>query len=269
MDWLKRAQSPITGKAWKEIDAQGKDVLTTVLCGRRLVDVSEPKGLDFPAVGLGRLEIPSSQPMDGVELGVHRVQPMVEPRARFELNIWELDNIERGAKDIELAPLSVAAERIARLEDTAILKGLEAASITGLDTAVIHDVVGLPLEAEGFLDAVSKALLVLRRVGVEGPYALVLGADAYRFLASSPTGYPLLKQTESLIEGAVIETDLLSGGLLVSRRGGDFELTLGQDFAIGYETHDPKVVRLFITESFTFRVLGPEAVVKLGTTNSR
>lgn len=264
MDWLKRAQSPITSRAWKEIDAQARHVLTTVLCSRRFVDVSAPKGLDFSAVGLGRLTLPEAQPMEGVELGVHRVQPMVEPRARFELNIWELDNIERGAKDIELAPMMVAAERIARLEDTATLIGLEAASIRGIETAAIHDAVELPLEPGGFLDAISKALLVLRRAAVEGPYALVLGAAAYRFLASYPTGYPLMKQAESLIEGAVIETDLITGGLLVSRRGGDFELTLGQDFSIGYETHDPKVVRLFITESFTFRVLAPEAVVKLG-----
>jgi uncharacterized linocin/CFP29 family protein len=49
----------------------------------------------------------------------------------------------------------------------------------------------------------------------------------------------------------------------VSCRGGDAELVLGQDIAIGYEKHDSKTVRLYFGESFTFRVLAPEAVVPL------
>lgn len=267
MDWLKRAHAPITSKAWDEIDENAKTALNTMLRGRRLVDVEGPKGLDFPAVGLGRLVFPDEQPVEGIDFGVHSIQPMTELRASFELNIWELDNIERGAKDIELEPLIVASERAAKFEDTAILIGCAPAGITGLEQSAIHDVVEFPLESSGFLDAVSQAMFVLQRASVEGPYALVLGPAAYRFLASAPMGYPLLKQVRRLIEGPVLESDLVSGGLLVSTRGGDFELTLGQDFSIGYETHDPKVVRLFIAESFTFRVLGPEAIVRLAETS--
>lgn len=263
MDWLKRAQSPITNKAWEHIDAKARDVLSTVLAGRRIVDVTDPMGLDFPAVGLGRLLVPDQQLVEDIDFGVHQVQPLAEPRARFDLNIWELDNVERGAADIDLATLVAAAERIARFEDTAILLGLEPASITGIDSASAHDTVALPLEPAGFLDALSHALLVLRRAGVTGPFSLVLGTAAYQFLATAVSGYPLLKQAEALIEGSVIETDLLTSGLLVSQRGGDFQLTLGQDFSIGYETHDTKTVRLFVTESFTFRVLGTEAIIKL------
>jgi uncharacterized linocin/CFP29 family protein len=50
---------------------------------------------------------------------------------------------------------------------------------------------------------------------------------------------------------------------LISLRGGDLELTLGQDFSIGYEAHDGKTVRLFLTESFTFRVLDPSVILRL------
>jgi uncharacterized linocin/CFP29 family protein len=48
-----------------------------------------------------------------------------------------------------------------------------------------------------------------------------------------------------------------------SQRGGDAELTLGRDMSIGYHSHDERTVRLYFTESFTFRVVGPEAVVGL------
>jgi uncharacterized linocin/CFP29 family protein len=36
---------------------------------------------------------------------------------------------------------------------------------------------------------------------------------------------------------------------------------VGQDFAIGYHSHTAAEISLFITESFTFRVLAPEALV--------
>jgi uncharacterized linocin/CFP29 family protein len=46
-------------------------------------------------------------------------------------------------------------------------------------------------------------------------------------------------------------------------RGGDLELILGQDFSIGYEHHDHQNVKLYITETFTFRILDPSVFVKL------
>ena len=42
---------------------------------------------------------------------------------------------------------------------------------------------------------------------------------------------------------------------------GDFELTLGQDVSVGFEQQEGQKVRLFMTESFTFRVIEPQAVV--------
>jgi uncharacterized linocin/CFP29 family protein len=66
--------------------------------------------------------------------------------------------------------------------------------------------------------------------------------------------------------GSVLLSPYLSGefeneAYMVSQRGGDLELILGQDLAVGYETHTPTKVKLFYTESFTFRVLEPAAVI--------
>ena len=47
----------------------------------------------------------------------------------------------------------------------------------------------------------------------------------------------------------------------MSTRGGDLELILGQDLAIGYEAHTQDKVKLYFTESFTFRILEPAAVI--------
>jgi len=50
---------------------------------------------------------------------------------------------------------------------------------------------------------------------------------------------------------------------VLSRRGGDFEMTVGQDLTIGYKIHNAREVELYFTESFTFRVLELAAAVEL------
>jgi uncharacterized linocin/CFP29 family protein len=55
----------------------------------------------------------------------------------------------------------------------------------------------------------------------------------------------------------------LDGAVVMSMRGEDFELTVGQDFSIGYLDHNAEHVRLYIEESFTFWLLSPQAAVPL------
>ena len=50
---------------------------------------------------------------------------------------------------------------------------------------------------------------------------------------------------------------------MVSLRGGDFLFECGQDIAIGYDNHDAENVELYLVESFSFRVVTPEAAVAL------
>jgi uncharacterized linocin/CFP29 family protein len=51
--------------------------------------------------------------------------------------------------------------------------------------------------------------------------------------------------------------------MLVSLRGGDLELVLGEDVSIGFESVGTQAVRLYLTESFTFRVLDPQVLLFL------
>jgi uncharacterized linocin/CFP29 family protein len=50
---------------------------------------------------------------------------------------------------------------------------------------------------------------------------------------------------------------------VLSHRGGDFKLSVGQDLSIGYAGHDKDRVHLYLTESFAFRVLERGAAVYL------
>jgi uncharacterized linocin/CFP29 family protein len=263
MDLLRQQLAPISASAWNEIDAEAKNALAVNLSGRKLVDVSEPLGLAQAAVNLGRLDVPESQD-DEVRYGIRRVLPLVEIRALFELDIWELDNVDRGARDPDLEDLRRAAKEIAKFEERAIYDGFPDGSIAGLLESSEFEPISVGLEPGALPDAVAKAVLRLRYADVEGPYALALGAALYQRLdAGSEHGYPIRRRISRQIEGPVLLAPYLTGGVLISQRGGDAEMTLGRDISIGYQNHDEKTVRLYFTESFTFRVLAAESLVAL------
>jgi len=50
---------------------------------------------------------------------------------------------------------------------------------------------------------------------------------------------------------------------VLTTRSGDFELDIGQDISIGYQSHSSTVVELYFLETFTFRLLTTEAAVVL------
>jgi uncharacterized linocin/CFP29 family protein len=52
--------------------------------------------------------------------------------------------------------------------------------------------------------------------------------------------------------------------VVVSLRGGDFLFDCGEDISIGYDHTDAQRVNLYLSESFSFRVVTPEAAVALG-----
>ncbi|MCK9274007.1 MAG: bacteriocin family protein [Syntrophales bacterium] len=262
MDILKRSLAPITEAAWKEIDNQAKKLLQPLLSARRVVDVDGPKGWGYGAVTLGRLEIPGSQPVAGIDFGVHKVLPLVEARAFFDLDIWELDNLVRGSKDIDLGSMDEAARSIALFEENAIYSGFDEGRIEGIKKAAVHDPVGFTGGAEQILKTVAEGITTLLKNSVEGPFALVLNSEVWSYISSFP-GYPLSDHLKRLLDGKLIVSPFMDECYLLSIRGGDMILTLGQDLSVGYQSNDNRLVRLFFTESFTFQVVDPAVILPI------
>jgi len=264
-DLLKRQHAPLTPEAWQQVDDEARRVLKLHLAGRKLVDFSGPHGWTLGGVNTGRLDMIEKGPIDGVAHAVRVVQPLVEVRSPFTLPIMELDYAARGATDLDLDPVIAVAERVARAEDTAIFHGFEEGHITGIIEASPHS----PLDVKTNLEwprAVAAAKETLRTAGVNGPYALALGTQAYtEIVADSEDGYPLRRRIEeNLVDGSLVWAPALRGGaVLLSTRGGDYELTVGQDLSIGYTAHDRTTVELYLIESFTFRVLEEKAAIYL------
>lgn len=264
MDILRRSASLITPEAWEELDGQAKKVLSANLSARRFADVIGPKGWTYSAHPTGRLDLSTGQSPGGVQFGVNRVMPLVESRYTFDMDIWELDNISRGAKDPDLSSLEKAAKEIALFEENAVYKGLSAAGIQGLASIASERSVtteGDSGQSLSLVNAISAGIFTFQQDAVEGPYALVASPKVWKTVYSSVPGYPISKHVGNLVEKIILSTQ--DESYLVSLRGGDFELVLGQDLSLGFEERDGGKVRLFFAESFTFRVITPEAVIAL------
>jgi len=65
------------------------------------------------------------------------------------------------------------------------------------------------------------------------------------------------------VDEKIIWAPAVDGAFVVSTRGGDFELHLGQDISIGYLSHTNAAVHLYLQEAFTFVLLTSEAAVAL------
>jgi uncharacterized linocin/CFP29 family protein len=93
---------------------------------------------------------------------------------------------------------------------------------------------------------------------------VLLGADAYTALAeTSDHGYPVLAHVQRLVPSEIIWAPAITGAFVLSTRGGDFQLHIGQDISIGYFSHTDTAVRLYLQESITFLLLTTEAAVAM------
>lgn len=264
MDILKRSIAPITSKAWEEIDETARDVLRTRLSARRFLSVTGPLGWDCGAIPKGRLNLVRGREKSAVQCGVHEVKPLLEARASFALDIWELDNIVRGARDADLDALEEAAREMALFEEQAVYRGFEPAGIEGLESVARKQEVAFSAEDSGsFIEALQQGLLQLEEAGIGGPYVLVINTGLLGSLLAGTPGYPLKQQIDDMVDGGIVSTPNVTSGLVVSRRGDDLELALGHDFSVGYESRDTRSVSLFLTESFTFHINEPRAAVLL------
>ncbi len=263
MDYLKRELAPINDAAWKSIQDDAIATLTAHLSARYAVDFDGPHGYQLSSVNIARLAVQDHELGDGIRVGVRRVQPLLEVRVGFRLSVAELDEAARGAEDVDTEPVIDAARRLAAFEERALYYGLSAGAIHGLLSSEAHAPVALGEHPPAYPESVARALMKLSEAGVNGPYVLVLESQIYRMLAGDVSAYPPLPRIEKLLGGPVLHSPVLQGGVVLSRRGGDYRLSVGQDFAIGYEAHDARSVDLYLTETFTFRLLSPEAVVRL------
>jgi len=265
MNHLLRELAPITDGAWEQIDAEATRSLKHYLAARRVVDFEGPLGWDTSSVGLGRIEPLKAAPVEGVEGARRTVLPVVEFRAPFSLSLAELSAAERGATDLDLANVIAASRSAALAEDGAIFHGYEAGGVAGIIPSSPHAAIAIGKDYSHYPEHVAKGVAVLRDADIAGPYAIAMGARCYTGVVETTEhgGYPVFEHLRNILGGDVIWAPAVDWAVIVSQRGGDYEIHVGQDFSIGYASADAGSVQLYIEESLAFRINTPEAALHL------
>src|ERR1700752_2307085 len=189
MNNLHRELAPISDSAWDQIEEETSRTLKRYLAGRRVVDLKGPAGSGLSAPG------------KGIEARQREVKSLVELRVPFELDRQAIDDVDRGANDSDWQPAKDAARQIAFAEDAAIFEGYAAAGIGGIREGTSNPIMTLPADVREYPHAIAQSLSQLRLVGVNGPYSVLLGADAYTALAETRDhGYPVLEHVKKLVK---------------------------------------------------------------------
>jgi len=266
MDHLHRDLAPLSDSAWEVLGQEAKSRLSAHLAARRVVDFAGPHGWTHSATDLGRIgSIPG--PAEGVAARQRRVLPLVELRTDFRVSRTEIEDVDRGATDPDLAELDEAAMLIAVAENTSVFHGYEAAGIQGITESTAHPPIELGSDWDQYPTAVARATDVVRRAGIDGPYALVISPEIFTGIVETAEhgGHLLFDHLRQILGGPLVWAPGVDGGIVLSLRGGDFLFDCGEDLSVGYLDHDSGTVRLYIEECFSFRVVEPDAAVALAT----
>jgi uncharacterized linocin/CFP29 family protein len=202
-----------------------------------------------------------------VHFSIPDVMLLTELRAGLTIPWTDIDIFERVGPTLESKSLEEAAREMALAEDTLVFYGTSASP--GILSASDTPRVALTDWSQpGRLVAdVLAAVEKLDTLGVKGPYEAVLSPHLYySYLRQTGEGgvYPAAKQLGIVIE-KVHNSPVVEGAVLFSTRGGDFLITAGGDFTVGYRSHDETAVRLFCVETVAAQLLTPEAICLIRT----
>ncbi len=259
LKYLGRDEAPIKPETWKLLDATMVDAAKTVLAGRRLLNIEGPYGLGLKAVPLEDCAVSEC-------LLVSQFVPVHMISTTFNLGVRDLISYEQNGLPFAAAPLSDAALKVARMEDSIIFEG--APGTPGLLNApgvnsqklVSWNTVGKAA------DDVIQAMITLDEAGYHGPYALALAPARFnllyrRYLQGIGTE---LEHIRTIVTDGVFKAPALkNGGVLIATGKKYASIVLGQDMTTGFIGPSGDSLGFSISESLALLIREPGSICVL------
>lgn len=264
MKFLNREEAPLSQEMWALIDQTLMGLLAKRLKIRSVVDFDEGYDFTTDAVATGKVRaLPSTM---SVKIGLREPLPMMELRYDFSVPKSTLDAMKRDIEDFDDTPLRRAANAFGAAENGMILEGIDAAASPGLLGTLTQPA----LKASGareLMAAAARSLGMFNNEFVDGPFRLLVSSATFAQLVVEAEGGETMKQKIENIfgAGAVVITDAIGDdkALVISQRGGDFIFYSGLDVHVGYDSESEEALNFFLLESGAFRVINPEAAVRI------
>ena len=255
MNHLMRELAPVTDHSWSQIDQEATRSLKHVLAGAPPHEFTGPLGWGaVSSTGGGRTENLDGAALGPVEVARRTVAPLIELRSAFSLAKSELAAADRGATDLDLDPVIDAGRASALAEDQLVFHGYQPGGVSGsravdAPSGGDHQRGLQPLSRARGPGGGRSPRRRHRRSLHDRP-----GSSLFhrRHRDHRARGLPGLRAPPSdPLGGPVVWAPAVDGAVVLSQRGGDFELTVGQDFSVGYRSEDATSVNLYIEESLS------------------
>jgi uncharacterized linocin/CFP29 family protein len=264
MNHLRRELAPVSDEAWAAIDEESERTLKHFLTARRLVDFAGPEGWTKDAAPHGHVgDVARKRP---------RVSMPVYARcSRCSSTAPSFRSRVQGSKSSTAALETSTAMRFAtRRVGSRVPRTRRCSRATPRERFGESRKPHIRTFRSATTTATTRSLSLeqsrcCRRRVIAGPYAVALGPRCYTGVIETTEmgGYPVLEHLRLIAGGPVLWASAIDGAVVLSLRGGDYLLTVGQGTSIGYLDHDDTNVHLYFEESFTFQGFTPDAAVHL------
>lgn len=266
--YLQREAPPFGNQIWEQIDTAVVEAARSQLGGRRLLVVEGPFGLGLKSVSRRDEQVKAGTGED-VSVMLSSFLPLAMIQKNFVLAARDIAAFECCKAIIDLSEAAKAAIACARQENEFIFSGLKGRFQGIVNTAGVQNckIKGWN-EVGKAVEDVIQAVNMLDKAGFHGPYTLGLTPELYNSLFHR---YPQGNTTEiehlrELISKGIFKAPGLPAGGILAAHGKQFaSILLGQDLMTGFVGPVTGGYEFSLTESFTLRMLVPEAFCVLKT----
>lgn len=259
---LQREDAPFGSEIWEQIDGCVIEAARSQLCGRRLLAVEGPFGLGLKSISKRDEQIKTRSSAD-VNVMCSPSLPLLMIQKSFIIGARDIAAFEEYGVAADFSEAANAALACAAQENEFIFNGAKGLfsgllNADGIQTCKIKGWNEVGKAVEDVIQAVN----ILDKAGFHGPYAMGLSPELYNGLFHR---YPQGNTTEiehlkELISKGIFKLGGLPAGGILAAYGRQFgSIVLGQDLTTGFTGPSADGYEFSLTESFTLRLLVPQA----------
>ncbi|MBC7545657.1 MAG: bacteriocin family protein [Candidatus Sericytochromatia bacterium] len=274
LNFLNRAEAPLSERDWEMIDSVVTEVAKRQLVGRRFIQIFGPLGAavqdvdydTFASTGDAVVAVLGEEGVSPVraQRRVHENIPIIYKD--FVLYWRDLETARKMDMPIDVSSAAAAASYVARKEDDLIFYGDVECGYEGLMTATGRNTMksrDWKKPGNSFQDIVDARTKLLD-AGFFGPYALAVNPVWYAHMHQihGNSGTLEINHVREICTAGVFQTPILKGNhaALVSVGLQNFDIALAQDLISAYLGPEQMNHPFRVLESLVLRLKRPGAI---------
>lgn len=251
MSYLMREDIDFSEDQWGAIDKLVVNTASTVLIGRKFLDLYGPLGAGI----------------QNLDAGNGSVKKFSEIHSDFTIEWQELESAKRLGIPLSLSQVAKAASECAIQEDTTIILGDEENGSEGLLTAQGVKKIKMQnwKEGENAFEDIAAGLQEMIEARTYGSKVLLVSPDIYAELSRIQPGTGLVESARirELIDGKIFQSPVMpkQTAALIATGIQNMDIAIGQDLITGYLGATELNHEFRILETILLRIKNKNAIV--------